>query len=154
MEGTVNMVNNLGGSWCEDFGFTAVDEDTYRKRIVEQERQLEAEKPPVAAKEDITELEKRLERKLDSLKNLEKKVDKVLQLAYDSENVVEERKQLADSVANQKVQALAEVVMPLLQSLYRTQNQRYIDWPNRGPVIQKQIEKVNAILDGSYFKGE
>jgi|GEM_PF-2568609 len=139
-------------SWCEDFGFTAVDEDTYRKRIVEQEKQLEAEKPPVAAKEDITELEKRLERKLDSLKNLEKKIDKVLQLAYDGENVVEERKQLADSVANQKVQALGEVVMPLLQSLYRTQNQRYIDWPNRGPVIQKQIEKVNAILDGSYFK--
>jgi len=139
-------------SWCEDFGFTAVDEDTYRKRIVQQEKQLEAEKPPVAAKEDITELEKRLERKLDSLKNLEKKIDKVLQLAYDGENVVEERKQLADSVANQKVQALGEIVMPLLQSLYRTQNQRYIDWPNRGPVIQKQIEKVNAILDGSYFK--
>jgi molecular chaperone GrpE (heat shock protein) len=141
-------------SWVEDFGFTAVDEDTYRKRIVDQEKQLEAEKPPVAAKTDITELEIRLEKKLDSLKNLEKKIDKVLSLAYDSENIVEERKQLADSVANQKVQALAEVVMPLLQSLYRTQNQRYIDWPNRGPVIQKQIEKVNAILDGSYFKGE
>jgi molecular chaperone GrpE (heat shock protein) len=141
-------------SWVEDFGFTAVDEDTYRKRIVDQEKQLEAEKPPVAAKTDITELESRLEKKLDSLKNLEKKIDKVLSLAYDSENIVEERKQLADSVANQKVQALAEVVMPLLQSLYRTQNQRYIDWPNRGPVIQKQIEKVNAILDGSYFKGE
>ena len=141
-------------SWVEDFGFTAVDEDTYRKRIVDQEKQLEAEKPPVAAKTDITELESRLEKKLDSIKNLEKKIDKVLSLAYDSENIVEERKQLADSVANQKVQALAEVVMPLLQSLYRTQNQRYIDWPNRGPVIQKQIEKVNAILDGSYFKGE
>ena len=141
-------------SWVEDFGFTAVDEDTYRKRNVDQEKQLEAEKPPVAAKTDITELESRLEKKLDSLKNLEKKIDKVLSLAYDSENIVEERKQLADSVANQKVQALAEVVMPLLQSLYRTQNQRYIDWPNRGPVIQKQIEKVNAILDGSYFKGE
>ena len=141
-------------SWVEDFGFTAVDEDTYRKRIVDQEKQLEAEKPPVAAKTDITELESKLEKKLDSLKNLEKKIDKVLSLAYDSENIVEERKQLADSVANQKVQALAEVVMPLLQSLYRTQNQRYIDWPNRGPVIQKQIEKVNAILDGSYFKGE
>jgi uncharacterized protein involved in exopolysaccharide biosynthesis len=141
-------------SWVEDFGFTAVDEDTYRKRIVDQEKQLEAEKPPVAAKTDITELEIRLEKKLDSLKNLEKKIDKVLSLAYDSENIVEERKQLADSVANQKVQALAEVVMPLLQSLYRTQNQEYIHWPNRGPVIQKQIEKVNAILDGSYFKGE
>jgi molecular chaperone GrpE (heat shock protein) len=139
-------------SWVEDFGFTAVDEDTYRKRIVDQEKQLEAEKPPVAAKTDITELESRLEKKLDSLKNLEKKIDKVLSLAYDSENIVEERKQLADSVANQKVQALAEVVMPLLQSLYRTQNQRYIDWPNRGPVIKKQMEKVEAILDGTYFK--
>jgi hypothetical protein len=137
-------------NWVDDFGFTAVDEETYKKQIISTEQ----EKPPVAQKEDITALEKRLEKKLDSLRNLEKKVDMVLQMAYDSEGIIEERKQLADSVANQKVKALAEIVMPLLNSLYRTQNQRYIDWPNRGPIIQKQIDKVNAILDGSFFKDE
>lgn len=64
--------------WVQDFGFSAVDEDTYRKRVIDQEKAIEAEKPPVAVKEDINELEKRIERKLDSLKNLEKKVDKLM----------------------------------------------------------------------------
>jgi hypothetical protein len=151
MEGTVRMSNHYeGSSWADDFGFSAVDEDTYRRKVIDQEKEKEPV-APVAAKDDIDQLEKRIERKLDSLKNLEKKVDKLMGLIYDNENIVEERKQLADSVANQKVKAMADIVMPLLNSLYRTQNQEYIAWPNRGPIIQKQMEKVEAILDGSYF---
>ena len=83
---------------------------------------------------------------------MEKKVDSLLRLIYDNEDIVEERKQLADSVANQKVQAISEIVMPLLNSLYRTQNQEWVHWPNRGPIIKQQMEKVEAILDGSYFE--
>jgi len=135
--------------WVSDFGFSAVDEETYRKRVIDEDSSIK--KPIVAEKEDLSALETRIEKKLDSLKNLEKKVDKLLSLIYDNENVVEERKQYADVLANKKVKALADIVLPLLNSLHRTQNQRYIDWPNRGPIIQKQIDNVNAILDGSFF---
>lgn len=133
----------------DDFGFSAVDEETYRKRVIDEDSSIK--KPVVAEKDDLSALENRIEKKLDSLKNLEKKVDKLLSLIYDNENIIEERKQLADSLANQKVKAMADIVMPLLNSLYRTQNQRYIDWPNRGPIIQKQMDNVKAILDGSFF---
>lgn len=134
-------------NWVDDFGFSAVDEETYKKQI------LEEAKPQVlpADKDDLTLLELKIDKKLDSLKNMEKKIDSLLKLVYDQENVVEERKQYADVLANKKVEALAEVVLPLLESLYRTENQAYIHWPNRGPIIQKQMDKVKAILDGSYF---
>ena len=141
-------------NWVDDFGFTAVDEDTYRRKVIEQEEVAQADKPVLAAKEDLTSLEEKLEKKLDSLKNMEKKVDKLLSIIYDNEDIVEERKQLADSVANQKVKAMSEIVMPLLGSLYRTQNQEYVHWPNRGPIIKQQMEKVGAILYGSYCEKE
>ena len=142
----------MSDNWVDDFGFSAVDEDTYRRKVIEQEEASKAPTAPAAAKDDIDKLERRIERKLDSLKNLEKKVDKLIGLVYDNEDIVTERKQLADSVANQKVKAMSDIILPLLNSLYRTQNQEYIHWPGRGPIIQKQMDKVQAILDGSYFE--
>ena len=139
-------------NWVDDFGFTAVDDETYRRKVIQEEEALQGEKPAVAVKDDLVSLEDKIEKKLDSLKNMEKKVDRLLSLIYDNENVVEERKQLADSVANQKVKAMSEIIMPLLNSLYRTQNQEWVHWPNRGPIIKEQMEKVDAILDGSYFE--
>lgn len=139
-------------NWVDDFGFTTLDDVTYRKQIIEEESNVA--KPALAAKEDLTSLEEKLANKLDSIRHMEKKVDKLLSLIYDNEDIVEERKQLADSVANQKVQAMSEIVMPLLNSLYKTQNQEWVHWPNRGPIIKKQMEKVEAILDGSYFEKE
>ena len=133
-------------------GLTAVDEDTYRKKVVDEETASQADRPALAAKEDLGLLERRLETKLDSIKNVEKKIDKLLSLIYDNDSIVEERKQLADSVANKKANEMAKIVMPLLGSLYRTQNQEYIHWPGRGPIIEKQMEKVEAILDGSFFE--
>jgi hypothetical protein len=142
----------MSDNWVDDFGFSAVDEDTYRRKVIEQEEASKAPTAPAVAKDDIDQLERRIERKLDSLKNLEKKVDKLIGLVYDNEDIVTERKQLADSVANQKVKAMSDIILPLLNSLYRTQNQEYIHWPGRGPIIQKQMDKVRAILDGSYFE--
>ena len=141
-------------NWVDDFGFTAVDDETYRRKVIQEEEALQGEKPAVAVKDDLVSLEDKIEKKLDSLKNMEKKVDRLLSLIYDNENVVEERKQLADSVANQKVKAMSEIIMPLLNSLYRTQNQEWVHWPTRGPIIKEQMEKADAILDGSYFEKE
>ena len=94
-------------------GLTAIDEDTYRRKVVDEETASQADRPALAAKEDLGLLERRLEAKLDSIKNVEKKIDKLLSL---------------------------------------TQNQEYIHWPGRGPILEKQMEKVEAILDGSFFE--
>ena len=52
----------MSSNWVEDFGFTAVDDVTYRKQVIEEE-ESKVEKPELAAKEDITSLETRLEKK-------------------------------------------------------------------------------------------
>ena len=135
--------------WVSAFGFSAVDEETYKKQMAATEP---AAPTTTAEKDDLTALEKRIEKKLDSLQSLEKKVDKLITMAYASDVGLEERKLYADGLANQKVQALAEIIMPLLNSLYRTENQRYIDWPGRGPIIKTQTEKVEAILNGKFFE--
>ncbi len=134
----------------EDFGFTTVDEDTYKKRILDEAQSKEPKSIP-ADKDDLTLLELKIDKKLDSLKNMEKKIDNIIKMVYNQENGLEERKKYADVLADKKVKALSDVVIPLLESLYRTQNQAYIHWPNRGPIIQKQMDKVTAILDGTYF---
>ena len=63
----------MSGNWVEDFGFTAVDDVTYRKQVIEEE-ESKVEKPALAAKEDLTSLEKKLEKKLDSIRHMEKRL--------------------------------------------------------------------------------
>jgi hypothetical protein len=48
-----------------------------------------------------------------------------------------------------KAQAIADVVLPLLHNLMKDADRtEFIKWPNRGPVIQEQIDKINRILNG------
>ena len=70
-------------------GLTAIDEDTYRKKVVDEEAAAQGDKPALAAKEDLGLLERRLETKLDSIKNVESKIDKLLGLIYDNEEMLD-----------------------------------------------------------------
>jgi len=88
------------------------------------------------------------------LNQLNQKLDSIITTDEENEEVVKQRKFYMDALADQKVKAMADILGPLLSSLYRTQNQAYIHWPNRGPVIQEQMDKMKAILDGSAFEGE
>ena len=55
-----------------------------------------------------------------------------------------------ETVENYK-HRLAEVeklIMPFLTNLLKTADKPYINWPNRGPIIEKQIQKVLALTRG------
>ena len=41
-----------------------------------------------------------------------------------------------------------KIIMPFLSNLLKTQAQPYIHWPNRGPVIEKQIQKILTLTRG------
>jgi hypothetical protein len=41
-----------------------------------------------------------------------------------------------------------KVIMPFLTNLLKTQAQPYIHWPNRGPIIEKQIQKILTLTRG------
>ena len=41
-----------------------------------------------------------------------------------------------------------KIIMPFLSNLLKTQAQPYIHWPNRGPAIEKQIQKILTLTRG------
>ena len=41
-----------------------------------------------------------------------------------------------------------KIIMPFLTNLLKSQAQPYIHWPNRGPIIEKQIQKILPLTRG------
>ena len=48
----------------------------------------------------------------------------------------------------QRLQQVEKIIMPFLTNLLKSQSQPYIHWPNRGPVIEKQIQKILTLKIG------
>ena len=47
-----------------------------------------------------------------------------------------------------RLQQVEKIIMPFLTNLYKTAEQPYIHWPNRGPIIEKQMQKVLKLTRG------
>lgn len=47
-----------------------------------------------------------------------------------------------------RLQQVEKIIMPFLTNLYKTAEQPYIHWPNRGPIIEKQIQKLLSLTRG------
>ena len=139
-------------NWVDDFGFAAVDE-------MPQQQPLQIDTSPIAEdvegiNDNVLRIEKSVMAFQTLLNQLNQKLDSIITTDEENEEVVKQRKFYIDALADKKVKAMADILGPLLNSLYRTQNQAYIHWPNRGPLIQEQIDKMKAILDGSAFEGK
>jgi hypothetical protein len=47
-----------------------------------------------------------------------------------------------------KLEQVEKIIMPFLTNLYKTRDQAHIHWPNRGPVIEQQIQKILKLTRG------
>lgn len=47
-----------------------------------------------------------------------------------------------------RLQEVEKIIMPFLTNLYKTADQPYIHWPNRGPTIEKQMQKILSLTRG------
>jgi len=47
-----------------------------------------------------------------------------------------------------KLKAVEVLILPLLVNLMKNPEKETIKWPNRAPIIEKQIEKILAITRG------
>lgn len=109
-----------------DYGFSAVDETAIRKTDVID--------TPVESTSSADIL--RIEEKIDALTSLVFRLEE-----RGDENVTEA--QLKD-----KIRKLEAIIVPLLNNLLKTADKEYILWPNRGPIVQKQLDAVLAITRG------
>ena len=41
-----------------------------------------------------------------------------------------------------------KIIMPFLTNLYKTSSQPYIHWPNRGPILESQMQKILTLTRG------
>ena len=96
----------------------------------------------------------------EKITRLEEKVDKILEiestqiasaLSEQGSSIravideVEERKGELDDKFASRLKELETLVIPMLKGLMKNPDKEYIFWPNRTPILEKQIEKVYSI---------
>ena len=48
----------------------------------------------------------------------------------------------------QRLQQVEKIIMPFLTNLYKSRSQPYIHWPNRGPILETQMQKILTLTRG------
>lgn len=51
-----------------------------------------------------------------------------------------------------RLEAIRKIYLPLLQNLAKNADQPIIKWPDRGPILQKQIAKLNMLTEPAFKK--
>ena len=129
------MVNDIpdymrGFDLDEDFGITPVaskpkSETSVDKKVVES-----------------TNLElSKVKKDLDTIKSM---MNEVLQVVAEKDSIT---KELEDTEVTQRFKNIEKVILPFLYNLSKSE-EPYIHWPNRGPIIKAQIEKVLKLTRG------
>lgn len=79
----------------------------------------------------------------EELKALQDKVDSML----DAQTKLLEDKytQLLEDKYKAKLKEVEGLILPLLYNLKKNPEKEYIHWPNRTPIIDKQIERITAV---------
>lgn len=49
-----------------------------------------------------------------------------------------------------RLEAIRKIYMPLLQNLAKNADQPIIKWPDRGPILQKQIAKLTTLTEPGF----
>ncbi len=63
------------------------------------------------------------------------------------EAVIAEKDETVEEYKTRLAQ-VEKIIMPFLTNLLKSQAQPYIHWPNRGPIIEKQIQKILTLTRG------
>ena len=61
---------------------------------------------------------------------------------------------ITDEVADlkERLQAVRKIYLPLLQNLSKNSDQPIIKWPDRGPILKKQIDKLVLLTEPGFTK--
>lgn len=63
------------------------------------------------------------------------------------QSVIAEKDETVEEYKARLVQ-VEKIIMPFLTNLYKSSNQPYIHWPNRGPILEKQMQKILTLTRG------
>ena len=129
------MVNDIpdymrGFDLDEDFGITPVASkpkaDTSVDKKVVESTNLELSK---------------VKKDLDTIKSM---MNEVLQVVAEKDSIT---KELESTEVTQRFKNIEKVIFPFLYNLSKSEDP-YIHWPNRGPIIKAQIDKILELTRG------
>ena len=137
-------------SEINDFGFTAVDQD----ELVSKTGETAAVNEEVA--KQLKEVAKSSASSVSSaqVEGLESKIDLMSRNLSSALSELDEHKEnlsLMYSKQELKYQdtiiEMKKLILPLLQNLMKNDEKEYIYWPNRKPIIQQQIDRIEKITE-------
>ena len=110
-----------------DYGFTPVS----KKPAEETTSQPSADSLELAKiKSDVSDIKSAM--------------NEVMQIVAEKETV---NKEIADADVQKRFKEIEKIVLPFLYNLSKS-NEPYIHWPNRGPIIKAQMDKVLKLTRG------
>ena len=71
-------------------------------------------------------------------------MNEIMQIVAEKETI---NKEVADTNTKNRFKEIEKVILPFLYNLSKS-DEPYIHWPNRGPIIKAQIEKVLKLTRG------
>jgi hypothetical protein len=63
------------------------------------------------------------------------------------EAVIAEKDETVEEYKSRLAQ-VEKIIMPFLTNLYKSRSQPYIHWPNRGPILESQMQKILTLTRG------
>ena len=78
------------------------------------------------------------------VKDIKSMMNEIMQIVSEKESV---NKEIQDADVQKRFKEIEKVVLPFLYNLSKS-NEPYIHWPNRGPIIKAQMDKLLKLTRG------
>ena len=81
----------------------------------------------------------------DDVSSIKSMMNEIMQIVAEKDTIT---KEISDESVKIKFKDIEKIVLPFLYNLSKT-TEPYIHWPNRGPIIKAQVEKLLKLTKGN-----
>ena len=124
-----------GFDTTDDWGFTPVSSKPGDSKPPVDKQQLDS-------KFEGTNIE--LAKVKSDVSSIKSMMNEIMQIVDEKETIT---KSIADADITKKFKDIEKIILPFLYNLSKS-DEPYIHWPNRGPIIKAQIEKILKLTRG------
>ena len=116
-----------------DYGFTPVST-----------KPAEENSKPSVGKEDLNTTNLEIAKVKSDVSSIKTMMNEIMQIVSERETV---NKEIQDADVKARFKDIEKLVLPFLYNLSKS-NEPYIHWPNRGPIIKAQMDKLLKLTRG------
>ena len=78
------------------------------------------------------------------VQDIKSMMNEIMQIVSEKETIT---KEILDGETEQRFKEIEKIILPFLYNLSKS-DEPYIHWPNRGPIIKSQVEKILKLTRG------